>query len=144
MGTFVKYVRFHPTLEGASVSSLLLMSSTEGMCHPKPSFHHMSLIITRRYRIKWALIGLTSFILAITAIELTLRYNQVVKIQSITSTGQYVSLIVGIGSFTSVCWSLVQQEAVSTVTATLDLHLLTRSRSDDVFSIVDRLSKKPE
>jgi hypothetical protein len=42
-----------------------------------------------------------------------LAWNKVVGIYQVTSVGQYIPLTVGLGSFISVCWKLVQQEAVS-------------------------------
>ena len=42
-----------------------------------------------------------------------LRWNKVSGIHSIASTGQYVALIIGVGSFVSVLWTLVLQETVS-------------------------------
>ena len=54
-----------------------------------------------------------SYILSIVAIELTLKWNKVLEIYSIASIGQYVPLTVGVGSFISICWRLVQQEGVS-------------------------------
>lgn len=71
------------------------------------------LICDRSLRIRWAAIGLTACVLSITAIELTLKWNKVVGVYSIASTGQYISLIIGSTSFVSVCWSLIKQESVS-------------------------------
>ena len=57
--------------------------------------------------------GLSSYILSIVAIEVILRWNKVSGVHSIVSTGQYVALIIGAGSFVSVSWTLVLQECVS-------------------------------
>ena len=57
--------------------------------------------------------GLFSYVLSIVAIELLLNYNKVSGAYSISSTGQYVALILGIGGFVSVIWTLIRQEAVS-------------------------------
>jgi hypothetical protein len=47
------------------------------------------------------------------AIELTLKWKKGGGVYSITSTGQYVPLIIEVASFISVRWSLMQQEVVS-------------------------------
>ncbi|CAF9941050.1 MAG: hypothetical protein HETSPECPRED_002856 [Heterodermia speciosa] len=65
----------------------------------------------RLYRIKCAATGLLSCILSILAIELTLKWNKVRGVYSITSTGQYAPLIIGVGGVISVCWSLMRQES---------------------------------
>lgn len=57
--------------------------------------------------------GLLSYTLSIVAIEVILKWNKVSGIYSIASTGQYVALIIGVGSFVSVLWTLVLQEFVS-------------------------------
>ena len=57
--------------------------------------------------------GLLSYILSIVAIEVILKWNKVSGVHAIASTGQYVALIIGVGSFVSVCWTLVRQECVS-------------------------------
>lgn len=44
---------------------------------------------------------------------MTLKWNKIGGVYSITSNGQYMPLMVAVGSFVSVCWSLVQQEGVS-------------------------------
>lgn len=48
-----------------------------------------------------------------------LEWNEVVDVYFITSTGQYFALIIGTGTFISVIWSLIQQEAVSNKTVQL-------------------------
>lgn len=48
-----------------------------------------------------------------------LKWNEVVDVYSITSTGQYFALIIGTGTFISVIWSLIQQEAMSNKTIQL-------------------------
>ena len=69
-----------------------------------------------------------------TAIETTLHWNKVVGIYSLTSTGQYVPLTIGGGTFVSVCWRLVQQEGVSIPVHTslfpVLTHWLQRRRRD--------------
>ncbi len=57
--------------------------------------------------------GLLSYTLSIVAIEVILKWNKVSSIYSIASTGQYVALIIGVGSFVSVLWTLILQETVS-------------------------------
>ncbi len=54
-----------------------------------------------------------SYIVSIVAIELILKWNKVSGVYSIASTGQYVALIIGVGGFVSVSWTLVLQECVS-------------------------------
>lgn len=70
------------------------------------------LTINRYYRIRWAAIGFLSLVLSIVAIELSLKRNRVEGVHTIASTGQYLPLIVGAGSFISVSWALFKQEAV--------------------------------
>jgi hypothetical protein len=60
-----------------------------------------------------AALGVTSFILSVTAVEATLKWNKVVNIYAITSTGQYLALTLGLASFVHVLWRLCQREAVS-------------------------------
>ena len=69
---------------------------------------------SRLYRIRWAAIGLLSYVVSVVAIEVILRSNKVIGVYSIASTGQYVALIIGVGGFVSVLWTLVLQESVST------------------------------
>ena len=71
------------------------------------------LTVVRLYRLKWATIGFLSYILSIVAIELVLKWNKVSGFYSLVGVGQYIPLIVGVGGFVSVSWSLVQQEVVS-------------------------------
>ena len=56
--------------------------------------------------------GLLSYTLSIVAIEVILKWNKVRGIYSIASSGQYVALFIGVGSFVSVLWTLVLQETV--------------------------------
>lgn len=57
--------------------------------------------------------GLISFGLSVTVIELLLKWNDIQDLYSLKSTGQYIPLVIGIGSFISVCWGLIKKEAVS-------------------------------
>lgn len=66
----------------------------------------------RLLRIRWTATGLASWFLAILAIELTLKWNKVRGIYSVNTTGQYIPLIIGIGSLISVWWNLLRQEGV--------------------------------
>ncbi|OAF98788.1 uncharacterized protein CC84DRAFT_1223533 [Paraphaeosphaeria sporulosa] len=65
----------------------------------------------RLLRIRWATTGVLACILSVIAIELSLRWNRVLGVYSITSTGQYIPLIIGIASFISVCWDIIRQES---------------------------------
>ena len=80
-----------------------------------------ALTAVRVYRIRWAVIGLLSYMVSIVAIEVILKWNKVSNVYSIASTGQYVGLIIGLGSFASVCWTLVRQESVSNPFCKVDL-----------------------
>lgn len=84
--------------------------------------------------------GLLSCVLSIVAIELILKWNKVGGVYSITSTGQYLPLIIGVCSFVSVWWSLVRQESVSAASTASLRSLLTASRNEDVTSNVAMLS----
>ena len=84
------------------------------MCCVHRSFHLcVALTVVRLYRIRCAATGLLSYIVSILAIELILKWNKVSGIYSIASTGQYVPLIIGVGGFVSVSWTLLLQEIVS-------------------------------
>lgn len=69
----------------------------------------------RQYRIRCALVGILTYGLTISAIELTLKWNKVRDINYLAAPGQYISLIVGAGSLISVVWRLVRQESVSSL-----------------------------
>lgn len=77
-----------------------------------------------------------------TAIETTLHWNKVIGIYSLTSTGQYVSLTIGGGTFVSVCWRLVQQEGVSIPVHTSLFPVLTGFSGADGTSGADVCSIK--
>ncbi len=53
-----------------------------------------------------------------------------------------MALVIGVGSFISVCWSLIQQESVSIDSPASAQLLLNDSRSEDVISNVARQSTK--
>lgn len=79
------------------------------------------------------------------AIETTLKWNKVVGIYSLTSTGQYVPLTIGMGTFISVCWRLVQQEGVSLPAKgdTFYCVLIRPSFEDEIFGAESGLLKVP-
>ena len=81
-------------------------------CVHRSNYLYEVLTVVRIYRIRWAATGLLSYALPIVAIEVISKWNRVGGIYSIASTGQYVALIIGIGSFVSVLWTLVLQETV--------------------------------
>lgn len=76
--------------------------------------------------------------MSIVAIELILKWNKIYGVYSIMSTGQYVPLIIGVGSFISVCWNLMRQESVSIDSLVFAQLLLNDFRSEDVISNVAR------
>lgn len=89
---------------------------------------------TRLYRIKWAIVGVCSCILTISGIEVTLKWNKISDIYSVATIGQYVPLMIGIGSLISVCWNLIHQEGVSIYrhkshTVKSDSFIATKTRS---------------
>lgn len=57
---------------------------------------------------------------------MTLKWNKVRGVYSITSTGQYLPLMVGVTSFGSLCWSLLQQEAVSVLLCSFRFSITNR------------------
>jgi hypothetical protein len=88
------------------------MPNIEGALNVFLRFLLKELTNARTYRIKWACFGVLCFVTTVTAIEMLLKWNKIVGVNSIASTGQYIPLVIGLGSFCSVCWGLVQQEAV--------------------------------
>ena len=56
--------------------------------------------------------GVISYVLFITAIELTLRWTKVVGINSLAPTGQYMAFILGLGTFIMTLYQILKQEAV--------------------------------
>jgi hypothetical protein len=66
----------------------------------------------RHLRIRWAITGILSFSTTIVAIECILTWNKVRGVYSLSSTGQYIPLIIGVASLISVVWNVVQQETV--------------------------------
>ncbi|KAJ9604870.1 hypothetical protein H2200_010985 [Cladophialophora chaetospira] len=64
----------------------------------------------RTYRFRCAAFGLTSWVLAVSAIETTLKWNKVRQVHSVASSDQYMPLIAGIGGLVVVSWRLLQQE----------------------------------
>jgi hypothetical protein len=67
----------------------------------------------RLLRIRWAITGLLAFFTSIFAIECVLSWNKVQGVYSLSSTGQYIPLIISVASLVSVIWNVAQQEIVS-------------------------------
>ena len=65
----------------------------------------MPLIIPRRIWVFKIIQSLLIIVILVVQIELTIVWNRIQEIQNLSSIGQLIPLIIGIGGFTKVCWS---------------------------------------